>query len=242
MRLLSLLRISGFVPPAGAVFNNQKSAVFNGSNSKQTAPNNAAINFTKSQAFSGGAWIKTNGFSDYQAIFSKADGSTSQGYLFQVGLDARLRLFIIDASTRYSFKQSAALITANTWQHVGFSYDGSGLASGMKFYIDGVLRSLGEGVSDDIVGDMNGGGNLVIGAHTDGTWQFFNGKIDEVFIVSGVLSDQDFSDIYNSGVPASLASYNPLVWVREENNNADSGSLGLSFVDTSITYAADVPT
>lgn len=214
------------------------SAVFNGT-SKQTASNHASINFSKTEPFSGGAWVKLDSL-PYTGIISKTAPSTSQGFLLQSRLYGEFRFYLLDSATRITFVESSSAMSTNTWYHVGWSYDGSALSSGIKLYLNGALETPAA-TSDNIVSDINGAADLVVGANDNGTGQYMSGRVNNAFVVSGVLSGADFSAIYGAGVPTSLATYNPLVWLKENNNNTDSGSLALAFTDTNVTYDKVIP-
>jgi hypothetical protein len=47
-------------------------------------------------------------------------------------------LFTVDASSSIAVRSSAAPFALNTWAHIVVTYDGSGLATGLKIYINGV--------------------------------------------------------------------------------------------------------
>jgi len=75
---------------------------------------------------------------------------------------------------------------------------------------------------------------------------FANGKIDEVAIIPSELSAAQVAAIYNSGVPADLTSYSPVLWTRFEEGTgtsiADSSGNGHTATLTNgPTFSSDVP-
>lgn len=231
-------------PIAGATapsFTNVYSANFNGTTSIQTAPNNAAIDFDNADSFCGGGWVKTSA-SGNQWLFSKLkpDPVILQGYGIQINTTVSpslIRFYIIDSANNQTFKRVSAVSGDGSWHHIGWKYNGNGLSSGISIFVDGNLIAA-ESTQDAITSSIKSGAPLILGSIPI-YGQFLTGNIDEFFISAGTACN--FATIYNAGKPASLAAFNPLVWLREENNNTDSGSLGLTFTDTAVTYQADVP-
>ena len=90
-------------------------------------------------------------------------------------------------------------VTTNTYQHLVITYDGSGLASGVKFYLDGTLLTNSiyyDGlVETSIVPATN---NFRVMANSRTGWGWI-GQIDEFNIYTVVLSQANVTTRYNSG-------------------------------------------
>ena len=89
-------------------------------------------------------------------------------------------------------------------------------------------------------------GDFFVGARNS-TTQFFVGGIDEVAVFDSELSQSDITAIYGTGVPTSLATYNPLLWYRCGDGDTaptltDNGSGGNNgTMQNFSTFSSDVP-
>ena len=93
-------------------------------------------------------------------------------------------------AANWAFYDSGFAPTANTWQHVAMTYDGSAL----KFYKDGVA-----GNSHSIAGSANNAlANALRIGYDDNGW-YFNGKIDEVRIYNRSLSQREIINDMQGG-------------------------------------------
>lgn len=96
-------------------------------------------NFSTMQAFSVGAWIRTPKLDSAGAIVARMDDARgSQGWsLFHTSRN--FGAYIISRWPDDAIKVTTTAVTVRqgVWQHVLFTYDGKGKASGIKMYIDG---------------------------------------------------------------------------------------------------------
>lgn len=87
----------------------------------------------------------------------------------------------------------------NQWYHFGATYDGNEA----RLYRNGELRPIAEGKG----ALQRSGMSLVIGGQTgelegNGVPSWFDGIIDEVMIVSGVLTEAEIKEIMERGIAA----------------------------------------
>lgn len=100
--------------------------------------------FEKNQTFSYGAWVRAGKIGQSGGILARMD--EKNGYrgwdLYQN--DRTFSVHIISAWPGDAIKVSTRKpsIRPNVWQHVFVTYDGSGKASGVRMYIDGVETEL----------------------------------------------------------------------------------------------------
>lgn len=106
---------------------------------------------------------------------------------------------------------------ANTWQHIAVTYDGSSDATGVKFYVNGVLKS--NASSTNTIGSttVTSGENLVIGsASISSPGFYYSGRIADVAVHSRALtaaellshSAQPFPDLRGvTTTSANLVAY-----------------------------------
>lgn len=155
--------------------------------------------------FSISMWVWIDSFSvANNALFVKrpTTGSTSEYYTF-IGDDtgqARILLHSEGETGVFISRISDSVLSTDTWYHLVFTYDGSGLSSGIKIYING---------SEDTTSDASSGTYVRMINSTE-LPQFFRlgtnnntvhkGIIDEVGIWKNKeLTLTEVSELYNSG-------------------------------------------
>ncbi|MBH05173.1 MAG: hypothetical protein CMJ20_02510 [Phycisphaeraceae bacterium] len=124
---------------------------------------------------------------------------------------------------------SAGKVNDGNWHNVTYTYDGSGLRSGFKIYIDATSQSLsawsptydsdiGKGASGNstsplntTVGTASGGISFTIGFHrSNGIASIYYATaiyFDEVSLWDCELAAGEVTDIYNSGDPKNLNAH-----------------------------------
>lgn len=96
----------------------------------------------------------------------------------------------------------------NTWHLVGVTFQ-SGIASGTKIYIDGVLN-----LTTSITVNNQTEGVVIASGYNPGTLQFFKGSIDEVKIYNRTLTPEQIRADYQAG----LAGHSIETIVSQETN------------------------
>ena len=107
-------------------------------------------------------------------------------------------------ASQYGARDSAALITPHTWQHVAATWDGSRDATHIHIYIDGV-PSDSVAVSGVGAPRLDSSVPFVIGNRSDGA-RGFDGAIDEVRIYGRVLSASEIHTLASGGVNVAINS------------------------------------
>jgi len=163
------------------------SFLFDGVNDRIDLSSNAwepAGNFTANM------WIYANAVNITQTMFTV---TASNGYLgvrfFLVNGNVAFRKFP-SGTTTIEVATSGSEITAGTWKMVTFVND---TASGMKIYVDGILK--GSNVNTSLISWGDSTINR-IGANYDGG-TVFNGRIDEFTTWTKVLTDDEITQLYN---------------------------------------------
>ena len=183
---------------------------FDGTDSEYVSLGNvSALNFERTDAFSGSALIYTNTTAPVaQTIFGKLSltANAYPGWGFQVfrraTLDSTsLTLFLINDAIfgrTIEVNAGASIIAATTPYHVAFSYDGSSAASGVKLYVNGVLQT-NTVFQDNLIASMQTSVSASIGGrHPENPGQCFNGILDETRISNTVRSDAWFKFEYRN--------------------------------------------
>jgi hypothetical protein len=171
---------------------------FGGTNEYVNAGN--ILGFERTDAFSVSYWFKANGTGGY--VVSKMDSGPAGWGAYQ-SPSAGVQFFLINnVSTNLIWVNGPTNVNDNYWHHVVWTYDGSSAASGVKCYVDGVLRSTTVS-SDNLSATILNSGNLNIGSRTGGTAALV-GRLDEVAVYAKELSLAEVQWIYNFGIPKNL--------------------------------------
>ena len=197
------------------------------------------IDLQYNKAFSSCAWVKIAS-STTGNICGKMDPLTSNGKGWKLAYissspttDKRLQVQISRTQAGPVSLRNALYVTTtandipfDTWAHVGFTYDGSQVAAGIKLYVNGIEitsitdNSLNPPLTADIVNTVDVG---IGGLNGTNSTSSFNGYMDEsAFWNEIVLSDKTFEAIYNAtannpGMVADLSETPegiPTAWYR----------------------------
>ena len=163
------------------------------------------LNFSISDSFTASAWIYPTNVSVTQMILTKRSG-TYLGILFIYLSTSKPALWLFNSQGVGIDVRGNYTLSDNNWYHISISYDGSGLASGVKIYVDSDLKQ-NEIVLDTLDGnDFSNSGNFEIGSTLSGSFEF-KGKIDESGIWSKVLSETEINLLYNKGVGITFTNF-----------------------------------
>jgi len=233
--------------PAGGVIINKSGIIGNalaldGINDYITIDDHANWTFNtggQDDAFSGSAWIKMDDATHFKIVTKWDADAPSREYSFEVDTDDKLRLILWDESAdKYIRARSDSTLTSfeGEWVHVGFRYDGSESQNGIDLFINGsevasVTRDTNTGYQgmEDLTVNIN------LGRFDT---NFAEGLIDEVGIWTTELTDQDFSDLYNSGngnhpnivLGNLMAEYrmDERTIANQDSKGSNHGSIGVS--------------
>lgn len=157
------------------------------------------------------AWIKQNASNTgLRPIVSKMQSAGAfSGWMLTTnqgnGVGGGSRLFVIirsNTSSAIQIATNAGLVTPDVWHHLAFSYDGSSVASGVKFYIDGVeITNLT--TSQDTLANASPStpAPFNIGGRNNGA-NTFSGRIDDVAIWNRALTAAELKAVTDAGPDA----------------------------------------
>jgi hypothetical protein len=143
-----------------------RSAIFSGETQADFAPPTRSR-----EAFSVAVWVKANARNE-NAILQNLDDS---GAGFQLALDETYVIPDLKRGSHVQFVlahrrpddairvQTRERFAQGSWFHVAVAYDGSGKASGIKLYVDGIPRQV-DVIGDSLSGAANNAAPLQIGA------------------------------------------------------------------------------
>lgn len=128
----------------------------------------------------------------------KRDGSNRE-WQINISSDSFIgaSLWSQNGSSSYIQVSFTTALTLNTWYYITFTYDGGGVAAGVKLYINSVNDPIRLGGDfGSYVAMNNTTAPFEIGRFNGG---FYDGLIDELAIFSKELSQSEIDIIYNNG-------------------------------------------
>ena len=237
--------------PTPPSFTNTKSILLDGVDDYVNVADNSNLSFgngSSDSPFSISAWVKMTDSTRFYILNKGLVFSTNYEYLLNINASDKLGLFLYDSSnnSRIGRLYNTALTSyENQWVHICSTYNGSGLSSGIKVYLNGVRVDDTDSNSGTYVAMENGNRPLNIG-RTE-TALYSNGNIDETAVFNSELSQSDITSIYNGGVPNDISSLSPVSWWRCGDGDTsptltDNGSGGNNGTMTNFsTFSTDVP-
>jgi hypothetical protein len=146
-------------------------------------------NFEWNQPFSISIRVKINVVGATQYLYSKTD-INSAGIYFILGYNGKIMLELYDQNTLFISSRTVNTFTSTSqWYNIVVTYDGSGLGTGIKFYVDNVLQSVSNVYSESL-GSILVSDDAYIGA-------MVNGWIKDFRIFNRVITSGEVTDIYN---------------------------------------------
>lgn len=167
-----------------------------GVNEYITITSDLSIQLDRSDSFTISQWVQPASIGVGMDIFSKYDGS--QGYRFAINSSGGLSFILRNSAIFQMNVRTVELLTAGVMYNVAVTYDGTSLASGFNFYINGILKS------KTVITDNSSGGTSTVADLSIGSLPssglYFDGYIDEVSFFKGSAHNATtMLDIYNRG-------------------------------------------
>jgi hypothetical protein len=161
------------------------------------------LDFDGTTPFSFSIWFNTSyAGTDPQCLLSKAvNGSPYTGYsVFLNGNGGDIGKISFGMNHEYPDAiaiQTTGTFNDGTWHHAVFTYDGSMLRTGLKFYADGTLQTTTDLFNTSIGGSISNSIDFQVGARDGG--YTFEGEVDILKVWSRALTLADVLEDYNSG-------------------------------------------
>lgn len=196
---------AGIVEPNLAAATGSTVFDFDGISQNVNCGDNDAFSFgngTTDSPFSISAWFNADTLSGAQRFTIGKFDSGAEWLLQGRENSIWMNLYDSTSSSEYIQTRYTATINTNVWINVIFTYDGSGLTTGCKMYVNGSLVSTSNTKTSGYVAMGNKSSDLKIGARSG---KEFDGKMSNVSIFNLELSSLQAETLYNNGTP--LQSY-----------------------------------
>ena len=157
--------------------------------------------------------------------FSEVDGKGWQVFI----QEDYLRIDLNGGGGNYFQVYTTTTVTTNTWQHLVITYDGSGLAAGVKIYLDGTLLTNSvyyDGLVETSIVPATNDFRVMANSRTGWGWI---GQIDEFTLYTVVLSQANVDFRYNAGDGTQTPVFTQPIYpttAHYETNPADSKIAG----------------
>jgi len=245
--------MSGRVGPLKPSFINTYSLDFDGVDDYVNIGNGVSFEYTDSFSFS--TWINPSAKSGVKYLYSKY--ISGKGILIYLNSSStsgintlHFNLYNTNSGSTATRKRIVTndvnFAPVNVWINIVLTYDGSGLASGINYYKNGVPQSIAV-VQDNLQNNTIVNTEDAYLSSFNGVSSFLLGNQDEFAIYDSELSAADALAIYGTGQPTDLTSLSPVAWYRFEEGSGttaiDSGTGGNNgTIENGATYSTDVPT
>jgi hypothetical protein len=183
------------------------------------------------------AWIRPTSFNGNASIINKRTVGNAEGYSLETNPSGGLYFEITTPGGvfRGGTSGSTSVLSANVWQHVSATYDGSTVT----VYVNGSpVGSSGSanGAINAVTADLVIGKNIVTGAS-------FPGLIDEVELFDRALSQSEIQAIFNAGsngkcITCAPPPANMVSWWPADGNTTDIRGPNNGTLQGGATFAA----
>ncbi|GAF91930.1 unnamed protein product, partial [marine sediment metagenome] len=152
--------------------------------------------FERTEPFSVECWFKTTTSAVMILLGNRGNAVPQRGW--QLSFSNTDLIFLLHSTTGNNIRvHIAGVWNDDIWHHVIVTYDGSSIASHVKFYVDGSLKSTLID-NDALTGSIISTTNTQIAAR-DGANLCYTGFIDEVVIYDKELSQEEATFRWNEG-------------------------------------------
>ncbi|MBM4034743.1 MAG: PEP-CTERM sorting domain-containing protein, partial [Planctomycetes bacterium] len=156
---------------------------------------NAILNVSET-AYAAAMWFKADaaGRGIYSVHTSPTSGDCDR-HIFLTGGNASVRTW-----NNETISTSGLSLADGQWHHVVHTFGGT--EGGQKIYIDGTLRASGAKANSDYDWQTS----ITMGFANDGSNNWLDGMLDEVYIYNRALTQTDVTQLYNAGMAAGIPS------------------------------------
>lgn len=195
----------------------------NGSSQWLEAPDHNDLSFgdgSTDSPFSGDAWIYVDNWAKFR-IMAKVLDTNNREFVFTGDATGNLSISLFDATGSNSLNAFRTVnLSTSTLYHVGFSYDGGGLDTGLKLYVDGALQSVTRSSPGSYTAMHNTTGTVEIG-RLGFVPDYANGKILSARLHDKELSAAEFQDLFEQGTHPAVTANTVFALPMEEGTGTN---------------------
>lgn len=170
---------------------------FDGSTEYLSRADDSDFDFTATDNFSIGAWVKTSTASTTQVVMNKYDGGNAYWALYLSSTAGVPQLQIRDSSANLVTVNSPLSVNDNQWHHIVGVRDITN--DKIHIYVDGNLSA---SATDSTTTTFANTGSIDIAKQTVGTPYWYTGAIDEAFVTATALTASQVKNMYQVGYRA----------------------------------------
>jgi len=240
----------GGTPPTPP-FTNNLSVLFNGTNQEVQLPT-GSFDPDWNTPFSISIWAKNvnPSLGEYTLLSTRNPAQGYRGLLFEVYLGGFLFQLLNSTSNYIQVESPQSGLPMGVWSSYIVTYDGSGLAAGVKFYLNAAPLTVNTNV--DNLNGMTSVSSLGATIANDVQGSYWDGNLNQLSTWNVALTQAQVTAIYNGGTPNNLSvlpfAADLTYWYYLGNGDTPSTiydhkstANGTGVNLTSASFVADVP-
>ncbi|KKN74678.1 hypothetical protein LCGC14_0388800 [marine sediment metagenome] len=184
---------------------NNLSTLFDGVDERVDIPDDASLDFERTDPFSVSHWVQYTAVAGLQITSSKRSVALTEGWATHSSNGLLIFLFAANGGTESIQIRSTNSITDTNWHNLIFTYDGSSTAAGANIYIDGVQETRVV-ITDTLASSILNNNSFKLAVDGNNTFPF-NGNQDENSVWKKELSTSEATELYNGGKPTNLLTH-----------------------------------
>ena len=188
-----------------------------------------AVNFSNTDKFTLGCWVKVAASVAIQVLMRKATGlgGSQLGWRFEISAGGNILLELRRAGggARLSARGNGPVLDDNEWHLAMVGYNGDDLSSTMKVWGNGIAENNTTSTAGSPT-DFSTAAPLIIGRQGINFANELKGHIMHAFICNDLLTDQEARMVYGNGTPQDLDFVIPgkVVWHAKLGNGDSIGA------------------
>lgn len=175
-----------------------KAIDFDGVNDYVSIANESNFDFNYNNTFSTSLWVKADTVLDpIDDLFLCKVVSGGAGYCWYRNPDNTLGMVLKNSPSNQAGVVSVSSLPLQSWHHLVVTYDGSGVAAGIKQYMDGASLTLSTWQDNLSSMSILNNVNLIIGSWSGVNSEFLHGTVDDVRVWNRALSADEVATLYS---------------------------------------------
>jgi hypothetical protein len=186
---------------------------------------------TGASQISAEAWIKPTTINPADGEGRILSRGASNDILFQIITGGKLNVYINNGG---NFQSDANAISANTWQHVAFTWETT--TDSVVIYVNGKAVKSGTIATSTIINT----GNTFIGRYPSSVVGLYQGSLDSIRIYNYARTPAQVAWDYNNGKPVAWWKMNECQGTTI-NDSSGNGNTGTLTIGTGVGSTQDAP-